>query len=548
MARLIVNPGSPVAWEIQLKPGINTIGRGADKDFKIADPSVSGTHCQILVNAGTVTIRDLGSTNGTYVNRSRVLEAVLHHGETIHLGGVELLFSAEASTAAPVSPSPVRAVPLATPGAPPMRVVAPARVEAPNRLTSPPPLPALVPIGSTDTVPSVKPAPPGHMELPPLASPVPVGAAASSIPLPPQPPPSPPAAIPARLVTPSSRTVSITPPRPIGSTLPATPPPVAIPSPPAPTAAPPVTAAGTHFCKFHPKTPARFLCNQCRHYFCDLCVTTRTIGDVAHKTCRHCGIECTPVQVRVQRPVEAGFFQLLPGAFAYPARGAGMFLMLAGILIFAGLRWGWGMMLLGGLRFMITGVFLQVIAGGYLFTYLQSIIHSTAAGEREIPELPSMSNFMDDIFMPFFRLLGLILVCFGPLAIGFLGVPPALLLAIALLGALYFPMAFLSVAILDSVGAANPLVVIPSILKVPLEYLATVILLILVLGLRPLGDFLVASAFPRGIHTKHMGELLAYFGANGFWGFMSFYLLVVAVHILALLYVAKKQKLAWLDR
>jgi len=93
MARLVVNPGSPTAWEIQLKPGANTLGRGFANDFKIPDASVSGSHCQITIDDGNAVIKDLGSTNGTFVNRAQVKEARLQPGQTIHLGGVEMLFN-----------------------------------------------------------------------------------------------------------------------------------------------------------------------------------------------------------------------------------------------------------------------------------------------------------------------------------------------------------------------------------------------------------------------------------------------------------------------
>lgn len=322
-----------------------------------------------------------------------------------------------------------------------------------------------------------------------------------------------------------------------------------VPSPPPPIVATQTVAAGPHTCKFHPNTPARFLCNKCRHYFCELCVTTRAVGNVTHKTCRHCGTECVPVQVQLQRVVQAGFFKRIPWAFAYPFRGAGVFLVMVGIIISSSLKYGALMISLGRFWMLVCGVIMQIIAGGYLFTFLQAIIHSTAAGDREMPELPGMSNFLEDILLPFFRLLGLTLICFGPaVAVGLAGVPAPAIYATAILGALYFPMAFLAVAILDSVGAANPLVVMPSILKVPLEYVVTLVLLAVVFGLRPLGDFLIGAAFPKSLNTTSMSELLAYLGANAFWGFMRFYLLIVAVHILALLYVAKKDKLAWLDR
>src|SRR6185295_18038334 len=105
MARLVVNPGSPSAWEIQLKSGTNTIGRGFANDFKVADPSVSGSHCQITVDNGSVILKDLGSTNGTYVNRAPVTETTLQAGQTVHLGGVEMVFQSDAPSA-PALPLP----------------------------------------------------------------------------------------------------------------------------------------------------------------------------------------------------------------------------------------------------------------------------------------------------------------------------------------------------------------------------------------------------------------------------------------------------------
>src|SRR2546421_5347144 len=112
MARLVVNPGSPSAWEIQLKPGTNLLGRGFANDFKITDPSVSGSHCQIIVENGQIVIKDLGSTNGTYVNRTPVKEAILSGDQTVHLGGVEMTFFSDlpggiVGFAPPPGPPPV---------------------------------------------------------------------------------------------------------------------------------------------------------------------------------------------------------------------------------------------------------------------------------------------------------------------------------------------------------------------------------------------------------------------------------------------------------
>ncbi len=108
-------------------------------------------------------------------------------------------------------------------------------------------------------------------------------------------------------------------------------------------------------------------------------------------------------------------------------------------------------------------------------------------------------------------------------------------------------MALLAVAMKDSPLAANPLVVVPAIFKVPLEYLVTVVVLALVMGIRALGEPLISSVFPRGLTTHSMPKLFAYLGAEGFWKLAAVYLLAVNMRILGLLYLTKKQKLGWFD-
>src|SRR5438552_125926 len=92
MHRLIVNPGTAFAWELNLKPGVNTLGRDPSSQIHISHHSVSGSHCEITVTDDAVIIKDLGSTNGTFVSDVQVREAVLKPGQTIHLGTVELIF------------------------------------------------------------------------------------------------------------------------------------------------------------------------------------------------------------------------------------------------------------------------------------------------------------------------------------------------------------------------------------------------------------------------------------------------------------------------
>src|SRR5438093_5603064 len=118
MPRLVINPRSPSPWEVQPKPGMNLLGRGFANDFKIDDPTVSSSHCQIVVANYTAVIKDLGSTNGTYINRAPVKEAVLLAGQTIHLGGVEMVYQSDAPASATVAETEL----LPRPAIPPMGV------------------------------------------------------------------------------------------------------------------------------------------------------------------------------------------------------------------------------------------------------------------------------------------------------------------------------------------------------------------------------------------------------------------------------------------
>jgi len=95
--RLVLNPGSPQVREVELKPGTNRLGRNPANDFTIEDPSVSSFHAEIEVNDGSAVIKDLGSTNGTFVHGVKVQEVSLQPGEAFRLGGVEMLLQSDNS-------------------------------------------------------------------------------------------------------------------------------------------------------------------------------------------------------------------------------------------------------------------------------------------------------------------------------------------------------------------------------------------------------------------------------------------------------------------
>ena len=74
----------------QLKAEKTTIGRLEDNTFQIAEPSVSSHHCEVLLRGNQVLVRDLNSTNGTYVSGEKVAEATVKPGQILRLGQVEM--------------------------------------------------------------------------------------------------------------------------------------------------------------------------------------------------------------------------------------------------------------------------------------------------------------------------------------------------------------------------------------------------------------------------------------------------------------------------
>ena len=62
---------------------------------------MSKEHAQIVRVGDVIVIRDVGSTNGTFVNGRRVQEALLNHGDIVHVAHKEFRFGLDAIAAAP---------------------------------------------------------------------------------------------------------------------------------------------------------------------------------------------------------------------------------------------------------------------------------------------------------------------------------------------------------------------------------------------------------------------------------------------------------------
>jgi hypothetical protein len=78
--------GKPLPFT--LKGGISAIGRAPDNDITIAEPSVSNRHAFVAVEGRVIIVRDLGSTNGTFVNGTRIDSCQLKPGDKVIFGRV----------------------------------------------------------------------------------------------------------------------------------------------------------------------------------------------------------------------------------------------------------------------------------------------------------------------------------------------------------------------------------------------------------------------------------------------------------------------------
>ena len=87
-----LNDGEPEKTFRILAGGIRTIGRATGADFIVDAPLVSRVHCRLTaLPGGELEVRDLDSTNGTFVNGERVENAVLSSGDRLQVGRVELV-------------------------------------------------------------------------------------------------------------------------------------------------------------------------------------------------------------------------------------------------------------------------------------------------------------------------------------------------------------------------------------------------------------------------------------------------------------------------
>jgi pSer/pThr/pTyr-binding forkhead associated (FHA) protein len=87
-AKLVMFKANGNRKDFSIKAGLTVIGRGEDCDLRVPIMSVSRRHCELANEGEAVKVKDLGSSNGTYINNQRVNEAELSAGDRLVIGPI----------------------------------------------------------------------------------------------------------------------------------------------------------------------------------------------------------------------------------------------------------------------------------------------------------------------------------------------------------------------------------------------------------------------------------------------------------------------------
>jgi hypothetical protein len=91
-ALLVVKRGPNTGSRFLLDSDLTVVGRRPDSDIFLDDVTVSRRHAEFYRSGSRFLVRDVGSLNGTYVNRDRIEEVALNGGDEVQIGKFRLVF------------------------------------------------------------------------------------------------------------------------------------------------------------------------------------------------------------------------------------------------------------------------------------------------------------------------------------------------------------------------------------------------------------------------------------------------------------------------
>jgi pSer/pThr/pTyr-binding forkhead associated (FHA) protein len=89
---LVIRRGPSTGVRYVLDSEVTRAGRHPESDIFLDDITVSRRHAEFITREGATSVRDVGSLNGTYVNRERIEEARISSGDEVQIGKFKLLY------------------------------------------------------------------------------------------------------------------------------------------------------------------------------------------------------------------------------------------------------------------------------------------------------------------------------------------------------------------------------------------------------------------------------------------------------------------------
>lgn len=94
-ASFVVKRGAKAGSRYSVDNPITRVGRHPDSDIFLDDVTVSRRHAEVRHEADAILIVDVGSLNGTYLNRARIESSNLRSGDEVQIGKFKLVFLAD---------------------------------------------------------------------------------------------------------------------------------------------------------------------------------------------------------------------------------------------------------------------------------------------------------------------------------------------------------------------------------------------------------------------------------------------------------------------
>lgn len=109
--KLTVIEGDEIGRSFELTDEYTHLGRVLNNEITLAYPAISSRHCMFILSGSDVIVRDLNSSNGTFVNGVQITEVILQLGDQIQIGPVVLKFESSVKRPKLRMPSPTELEP-----------------------------------------------------------------------------------------------------------------------------------------------------------------------------------------------------------------------------------------------------------------------------------------------------------------------------------------------------------------------------------------------------------------------------------------------------